>query len=156
MIHRFARFLSTAINYCTISTTQRWADYRWTTGENWTSKHELHFPAHFNKTTSSSHNKISDNKFNSNWGLQKGFWMVWKGHIEEHGWKSGWWFEIFFVFTPIEGRLPSWLIFFQMGWNHQLEIDVCTAVTCGDCWQRGVAVARCNAISKPCRRLMSS
>ena len=32
---------------------------------------------------------------------------------------SGWWFQIFFMFTPIWGRFPIWLIFFQMGWNHQ-------------------------------------
>ena len=27
-----------------------------------------------------------------------------------------------FYFHPIWGRIPFWLIFFQMGWNHQLEI----------------------------------
>ena len=32
-----------------------------------------------------------------------------------------WWFQIFFkdIFTPIWGRFPIWLIFVQMGWNHQ-------------------------------------
>ena len=25
---------------------------------------------------------------------------------------SGWWFQIFFIFIPIWGRFPSWLIFF--------------------------------------------
>ena len=33
---------------------------------------------------------------------------------------TGWWFEIVFIFTPIWGRFSIWLIFFQMGWNHQL------------------------------------
>ena len=30
-------------------------------------------------------------------------------------WKffSGWWFQIFFIFTPIWGRFPCWLIFFK-------------------------------------------
>ena len=33
---------------------------------------------------------------------------------------TGWWFQIyFFMFIPILGRFPFWLIFFQMGWNHQ-------------------------------------
>ena len=26
---------------------------------------------------------------------------------------SGWWFQIFFIFTPICGRFPFWLIFFK-------------------------------------------
>ena len=26
-----------------------------------------------------------------------------------------------FFFTPTWGRFPFWLIFFQMGWNHQLD-----------------------------------
>ena len=37
--------------------------------------------------------------------------------------KSGWWFQILFIFTPIWGR---WTHFdehiFQLGWNHQLEM----------------------------------
>ena len=42
-----------------------------------------------------------------------------------HGISSGamladWWFQIFYMFIPIRGRFPFWLIFFQMGWNHQL------------------------------------
>ncbi len=31
-----------------------------------------------------------------------------------------WWFQIFYIFTPIWGRFPFWLIFFKGGWNHQL------------------------------------
>ena len=27
--------------------------------------------------------------------------------------KTGWWFQIFFIFTPIWGRFPFWLIFFR-------------------------------------------
>ena len=26
---------------------------------------------------------------------------------------AGWWFQIFFIFTPIWGRFPIWLIFFK-------------------------------------------
>ena len=33
---------------------------------------------------------------------------------------TGWWFEIFFIFTPIWGNDAIWLMFFEMGWNHQL------------------------------------
>ena len=29
-------------------------------------------------------------------------------------WYTGWWFQIFFIFTPIWGRFPIWLIF--LGW----------------------------------------
>ena len=32
-----------------------------------------------------------------------------------------WWFQIFFMFTPTWGNDPIWLIFFQRGWNHQLD-----------------------------------
>ena len=32
-----------------------------------------------------------------------------------------WWFQIFFIFIPTWGNDPIWLIFFQMGWNHQLD-----------------------------------
>ena len=35
---------------------------------------------------------------------------------------TGWWFQIFFIFTLIWGRFPFWLYnIFQMGWNHQLD-----------------------------------
>ena len=35
--------------------------------------------------------------------------------LKIHGWKttSRWWFHIFFIFTPIWGRFPFWLIFFK-------------------------------------------
>ena len=35
--------------------------------------------------------------------------------------KTRWWFQIFFIFTPIWGRFQFWLIFFRPGWNHQPE-----------------------------------
>ena len=35
---------------------------------------------------------------------------------------SRWWFETFFVFTTTWENDPIWLIFFQLGWNHQLDI----------------------------------
>ena len=34
--------------------------------------------------------------------------------------KTRWWFQICFIFTPIWGRFPFWLIFFNWAWNHQL------------------------------------
>ena len=38
------------------------------------------------------------------------------------GFPARWWFQIFFYFHPclVELQYPIWLIFFQMGWNHQL------------------------------------
>ena len=33
-------------------------------------------------------------------------------------------FKYFFLFNPSWGRFPCWLIFFQMGWNHQLLVVV--------------------------------
>ena len=36
---------------------------------------------------------------------------------------TGWWFQIFFIFTPIWGRLPIWLIFFKwVETTNQLDI----------------------------------
>ena len=32
-----------------------------------------------------------------------------------------WWFQTFFIFTPTLGNDPIWPIFFQQGWNHQLD-----------------------------------
>ena len=44
---------------------------------------------------------------------------------------TGWWFQICFIFTPIWGIFPFWLIFFQMGWfNHQPD----------DVWQRSLII----------------
>ena len=44
----------------------------------------------------------------------------WRGY-----WKmTGWWFQIFFIFTPTWGDDPIWLNLtniFQMGWNHQVD-----------------------------------
>ena len=48
---------------------------------------------------------------------------------------SRWWFQTFFIFTPIWGRLPIWLIFFKWGWNHQLA-DVLKKVAAVDYTQR--------------------
>ena len=45
--------------------------------------------------------------------------ITWSGIAELN--KTGWWFQIFCGFTPNWGNDPIWLIFFQMGWNHQLE-----------------------------------
>ena len=36
---------------------------------------------------------------------------------------SRWWFQTFFIFTPIWGRFPFWLAYFSDGWfNHQPAI----------------------------------
>ena len=46
----------------------------------------------------------------------------WKSIQQKHGLKIiGWCFQTFFIFTPTWGNDPIWLIFFQMGWNHQPE-----------------------------------
>ena len=50
-------------------------------------------------------------------------WVMW-GHPQTmetqktpedfYGWNiTGWWFQMFFMFIPIWGRLPFWLIFFK-------------------------------------------
>ena len=47
--------------------------------------------------------------------------------------KPSWWFQIFLIFIPTWGRIPIWLIFLQIGWNHQLETLVdpsCTLMLC--------------------------
>ena len=33
--------------------------------------------------------------------------------VSQKIWDSGWWFQIFVIFTPIWGRFPCWLIFFK-------------------------------------------
>ena len=37
---------------------------------------------------------------------------------------SRWWFQRFFIFIPTWGNDPIWLKIFQMGWNHQLELNM--------------------------------
>ena len=41
---------------------------------------------------------------------------------EKRSWKwlARWWFQRFFIFTPIWGKIPILTYIFQMGWNHQL------------------------------------
>ena len=42
---------------------------------------------------------------------------------------SGWWFQIFFIFTPDPwGNDPNWRAYFSDGWekNHQLVINTCS------------------------------
>ncbi len=52
------------------------------------------------------------------WGDLEQSWIRWGFR-----WSSRWWFQTFFMFTPIWGR---WTHFdehiFQMGWNHQLVL----------------------------------
>ena len=38
--------------------------------------------------------------------------------------ESGWWFQIFIIFTPTWGNDPILTNIFQMGWNHQLGMHV--------------------------------
>ena len=49
------------------------------------------------------------------------------GSWDFEGWKvmliSGWWFQIFFYFHPYLGRRSNLTNIFQMGWNHQLDIN---------------------------------
>ena len=51
------------------------------------------------------------------WSIAPNFWgrtgrpEPWK--ILDVGDKSRWWFQIFFIFIPIWGRFPFWLIFFK-------------------------------------------
>ena len=50
--------------------------------------------------------------------------------VEFHNSKTRWWIQIFFMFTPIWGRFPFWLIFFnQMVWNHQVRKTSCLSVS---------------------------
>ena len=37
---------------------------------------------------------------------------------------SRWWFQRFFIFIPTWGNDPIWLKIFQIGWNHQLELNM--------------------------------
>ena len=37
------------------------------------------------------------------------------------GRKTGWWFQIWFLFLPYLEKIPNLTNIFQMGWNHQLR-----------------------------------
>ena len=45
-------------------------------------------------------------------GRQSRWWPFFK-YFSSPRIKSGWWFQIFFIFTPIWGRFPFWRIFFK-------------------------------------------
>ena len=54
----------------------------------------------------------------SNWTITVGEWMSWNccAALWPHfltTLRTGWWFQRFFIFTPIWGRFPFWLIFFR-------------------------------------------
>ena len=40
------------------------------------------------------------------------------------GYSSGWWQLKYFYFPPYLGKIPNLTNIFQMGWNHQLVLDV--------------------------------
>ena len=39
-----------------------------------------------------------------------------------HKYRTRWWFHVVLIFNPTRGNDPIWLIFFQMGWNHRLDV----------------------------------
>ena len=49
------------------------------------------------------------------WGLRSISGWKWSGFQEsdEKKQQTGWWFQIFFIFTPTWGRFQIWLIFFK-------------------------------------------
>ena len=51
--------------------------------------------------------------------------IFWQGlKLRDNYWLTRWWFQRFFIFIPIWGRFPFWLIFFKgVDWNHQLVND---------------------------------
>ena len=83
------------------------------------------------KTTSIFTWKVSNRRV---W-FSRGYCWVWLGWCKEHVWLgvltfrrfetwkcSRWWFQIFFVFTPILEKKNSLTNIFGMGWNHQLVL----------------------------------
>ena len=68
-------------------------------------------PLTFDASTS---NRTSKRGFKRSWGFSKR-WRSYAGKIQNHHkniW-TRWWFQLFFIFTPIWGRFPFWLIFFR-------------------------------------------
>ena len=53
------------------------------------------------------------------------FWLIFGKYF------SGWWFQIIFMFTPIWGRCPIWLIFFK-GVETTSKFWVCSALFWGN------------------------
>ena len=52
-------------------------------------------------------------------------------------WKTKWWFQTFFIFTPtwVNDAIWLWVIYFQMGWNHQLLVEEeWQPEWCGNVW----------------------
>ena len=66
---------------------------------------------------------MSWNMFDVHWYFS--LWQVCVLDMRTMQRNSRWWFEIFFIFTPNPDEDdPIWL-FFQMGWNHHLELFAC-------------------------------
>ena len=40
-------------------------------------------------------------------------------------WRTGWWFQLFFIFYPYLEKWSNLSNMFEMGWNHQSEKDPC-------------------------------
>ena len=53
-------------------------------------------------------------------GISRLFWLGWFWKKNNTFSKNRWWFQRFFIFTPIWGKIPILTNIFQMGRNHQL------------------------------------
>ena len=60
-------------------------------------------------------------KHGNNAGAESGFhifsgFIQWQGSVgRAQNLKTRWWFQIYFMFTPIWGRFPSWRTYFSIG-----------------------------------------
>ena len=45
---------------------------------------------------------------------------------------SGWWFQIFLIFTPYFGKIPIFATIFKLGSNHQIVVG--DSIRCGPLW----------------------
>ena len=55
-------------------------------------------------------------------------------HLKWYKRKPTWWFQIFFMFTPIWGRFPNLTNIFQRCWNHQPETIWVAGMSFHDPW----------------------
>ena len=57
--------------------------------------------------------------------------MLWQMHCSQL--VSGWWFQIFSIFTSIWGRFPIWLIFFKWVASNTNQVCVLVPLVCFAC-----------------------